>query len=103
MSGERTDEETEFPGFIGLTTKANSTILLQTISAPLTIKSGEMEDFNILLDSGSDRSFILSSMLDKIETRHIAIEKLNYWSFGSSNVTQSGLRNLHEVNLSSSV
>ena len=103
VSGVRTDEETEFPGFIGLTTKANNTILLQTIPVPLTTKSGEVEDFNILLDSGSDRSFILNSVLDKLETRHIAVEKLTYGSFGSSNVTQSGLRNLHELNLSSSV
>ena len=62
-----------------------------------------MEDFNTLLDSGSDRSFILNSVLGKLETRHIAIEKLTYGLFGSSNVTQSGPRNLHEVNLSSSV
>ena len=41
-------------------------------------------------------------MLNKLETKHIAIEKLTYGSFGS-NVTLSGLRNLHEVNLSSSV
>ena len=58
VSGDRTDEETEFPGFIGLITKVNNTILLQTISVPLTTKSGEVEDFNILLDSASDRSFI---------------------------------------------
>ena len=62
-----------------------------------------MKDFNILLDSGSDRRFILNSMLDKLETRHIAVEKLIYRLFGSSNVTQSGLRKLHKVNLSSSV
>ena len=42
-------------------------------------------------------------MLNKLETRLNAIEKLTYGSFGSSNVTQSGLRNLYEVNLSSSV
>ena len=96
VSGDRTDEDTEFPGFIGLTTKANNTILLQTISVQLTTKSGEVEDLIILLD-------ILNSVLDKLETRHIAVEKLTYRSFGSSNVTQSGLRNLHEVNLSSSV
>ena len=101
VSGDRTDEETEYPGF--MTTKASYTILLQTISVPLTTKSGEVEDFNILLDSGSDRSFILNSVLDKLETRHIAIGKMTYGSFCSSNVTQSGLRNLHEVNLSSSV
>ena len=103
VSGDRTDEETEFPGFIGLTTKANNTILLQTIYVPLTTKRGEVEDFNILSDSGSDRSFILNSPLDKLETRHIAVEKLTYGSFGSSNVTKSGLRNLHALNLSSSV
>ena len=91
MSGDRTDEETEFSGFIGLTTKANNTILLQTISVPLTTKIGEVGDFNILLDSSGDRSFILNSMLDKLETRHIAVEKLNFGSFGSSNMTQSGL------------
>ena len=28
VSGDQTDEETEFPGFIGLTTKTNNTILL---------------------------------------------------------------------------
>ena len=77
--------------------------MLQTIAVPLTTKSGEVEGFNILLDSGSDRSLILNSVLNKHETRHIAVEKLTYGSFGSSNVTQSGLRNLHEVNLSSSV
>ena len=98
-----TDEETNFSGFVGLITKANNTILLQTISVPLTTKSGEVEDFNILLDSGSDRSFILNSVLDKLKTRHIAVEKLTYGSFSNSNVTQSGPRNLHEVNLSSSV
>ena len=103
MSGDRTDKKTEFPGFIGLMTKANNTILLQTISVPSTTKSGEVEDFNILLDSGSYRSFVLNSVLDKLEKRHIDVEKLTYGSFGSSNVTKSGLRNLHEVNLSSSV
>ena len=50
VSGDRTDEETEFPGFIGLTTKANNTILLQTISVPLTTKSGQVGDFNISLE-----------------------------------------------------
>ena len=74
MSGDRTDEETEFPGFVSLTTKANNTIFFQTISVPLTTKSGEVEDFIILLDSGSDRSFILNSVLDKLETGHIAIK-----------------------------
>ena len=49
------------------------------------------------------RSFILNSVLNRLETKHIAVEKLTYRSFGSSNVTQSGLRNLHEVNLSSSI
>ena len=43
-------------------------------------------------------------MLDKLETNHIAVEKPTYGSFSSSiNVPQSGLRSLHEVNLSSSV
>ena len=96
------NDETEFPGFIGLTTKANNTILLQTISIPLMTKTGAVEGFNILLDSGSDRSFVLNSALDKLETKHIAVEKLTYGSFGSSYVTQSGLRNLYTVNLSSS-
>ena len=96
------NDETEFPGFIGLTTKANNTILLQKISIPLMTKTGAVEGFNILLDSGSDRSFILNSALDKLETKHIAVEKLTYGSFGSSYVTQSRLRNLYEVNLSSS-
>ena len=73
------------------------------LTIPLTTKSGEVEDFIILLDSGSDRSFILNSVLDNLETTHIAVEKLTYGLFGSSNVTQSGLRNLHEVNLLSSI
>ena len=34
VSGDRTDEENEFPGFIGLITKASNTILLQTIYVP---------------------------------------------------------------------
>ena len=103
VSWDQNADETKVPGFIGLTTKANNTILLQEISIPLITKSGAVEDFNILLDSGSDRSFILNSALDKLETKHIAVEKMTYGSFGSSNVTQKGLRNLHEVNLSLSV
>ena len=96
-SWDQNDDDTAVPGFIGLTTKANTTILLQTISIPLTTRSGEVEDFNILLDIGSDRSFILNSVLNKLETKHIAIEKLTYGSYSSSNVTQSRLKNLHEV------
>ena len=103
VSWDQNADETKVPGFIGLTTKANNTILLQEISIPLITKSGAVEDFNILLDSGSDRSFILNSALDKLETKHIAVEKMTFGSFGSSNVTQKGLRNLHEVNLSLSV
>ena len=103
VAGDQNDDYTEVPGFIGLTTKANTAILLQTITIPLTTRSEEVEDFIILLDSGSDRTFILNSVLNKLETKHIAVEKLTYGSFGSSNVTQNGLRNLHEVNLSSSV
>ena len=38
VSGDRTEEETEFPGFIGLITKTNNTILLHTICVPLTTR-----------------------------------------------------------------
>ena len=81
VSWDQNDDKTEFPGFIGPMTKANNTILLQTISIPLMTKSESVE-----LDSGSDRSFILNSGLDNLETKHIAVEKLTYGSFGS-NVT----------------
>ena len=94
VSWEQSDDETEVPGFIDLTTRVNNTSLLQTIFIPSMTKCGAVEDFIMLLDSGSDRSFILTSAL---ETKHITRKT------GSSNVTQSRLRNLHEVNLSSSV
>ena len=59
VSWEQNDDAIEFPGFIGLKTKANNTILLQTISIPLMTKRGSVEDLIILLDSGSDRSLFL--------------------------------------------
>ena len=70
---------------------------------PLKTKSGAVDKFNILLDSGSARSFIPSLAIDKLETNPISVENLTCALFGSSNVTQSGLRNLYEVNLSASV
>ena len=42
VSWDQNDDDTEVPGFIVLTTKANTTILLQTISIPLMTKSGEV-------------------------------------------------------------
>ena len=39
-------------------------------------KSGAV-DYNILLVSGSDRSCILNSALDKLETKHISVEDLH--------------------------
>ena len=86
VSWDQNDDKTEFPGFIGPIIKANNTILLQTISIPLITKNESVEDLDILLDSGSDRNFILNSGLDKLETKHIAVEKLTYGSFGG-NVT----------------
>ena len=83
VSWDQNDDETEVPEFIGLATKVNNTILLQKIFISLMTKSGTVEDFNILLDSGRNRSFILNLALDKLEAKHIAVEKL---IFGSSNV-----------------
>ena len=100
VSWDHNDDEIEVPEFIGLATKVNNTILLQKIFIPLMTRSGIVEDFNILLYSGRNRSFILNLALDKLEAKHIAIEKL---TFGSSNVPQSGLRNLHDINMSSSL
>ena len=51
------------------------------------------------LDSGSDCSFILNSALNK---SHFC-GKSDLGVVWQSNVTQSELRNLHEVNLSPSV
>ena len=75
VSWDQNDDETEFPGFIGLTIKANNTILLQTVSLPLMTNSRAVEDFNILLDSGSERNCILNSVSKKLETKQYCCRK----------------------------
>ena len=97
------DTQDQFPGFIGLTTHSPKTIVLQTVSIPLKTKCGSIENFNILFDSGSDRSFITNAAVSKLEVNIIDVQNLAYGSFGNSTVTQSGLHNLYEVNLLTSL
>ena len=62
-------------------TSSSGTILMQTAQVYATGESGQ-ERAPIMLDSGSDRSFISAAMADQLQCRQVAIDNVNVQSFG---------------------
>ena len=54
---------------------------------------------NILFDSGSDRSYISSRVLDKIKPEWVDMENLSFSTFGSTKPTENSMRNIYRLNM----
>ena len=53
---------------------------------------------NVLLDSGSDRSYVTSSLVKKINPVFVQSEHVSYAVFGEGN-KEIGLRNVYSINM----
>ena len=54
---------------------------------------------NVLFDSGSDRSYVSSDIVNKINPEWLDMENLSYSAFGSENPSENNLRNIYRLNM----
>lgn len=73
-------------------------VLLQTFRVPVSGQHGKFEAV-VLLDTGSDRSFITESLVKRIQPKWVGAEQLSYTSFGSGGASEPQVRSMFQVNL----
>ena len=76
-------------------------VRLQTARTSARGKQG-VTDVNILFDTGSDRSYVSSSLVKKIQPEFVETVNLSYAAFGTSSSSANSLHNVYEVLLSDS-
>jgi len=68
--------------------QSHQNTILPTITVPVIGKQGIMH-VGILLDSGSDRSFLSSRILSKLDTKSVGTENLNIKSFNGPSISET--------------
>ncbi|MEE4247170.1 MAG: DUF1759 domain-containing protein [Kangiellaceae bacterium] len=75
-----------------------TSVLLQMFSVKVQGPEGEVNAV-VLLDTGSDRSFISRDLVKRVKPRWVSSNTLSYASFGSGTASQPMVRGIFEVDL----
>ena len=61
--------------------------------------TGKSGIFTVLFDTGSDRSYVSSRLVKRVEPEWVGTQQISYSAFGTDHGGKSELRNLFHVNL----
>ena len=75
-----------------------SHVILQ-IAQAYVINDGNVTNATVLFDTGSDRSYISSSLVRKVGPKWVGAQQISYAAFGNDKPGKSHLRNIYEINL----
>ena len=74
-------------------------MILQTTDATASGCTGKSGIFTVHFDTGSDRSYVLSRLVKRVEPEWVGTQHISYSAFGTYHGGNSELRNLFHVNL----
>ena len=74
-------------------------VLLQTTDVTASGCTGKSGIFTLLFDTGSDRSYVSSRLVKRVEPEWVGTQPISYSAFGTYHGGKSELRNLFHVNL----
>ena len=101
---DNSNSQSQIVSHVSVTCNGNSDVsykhvILQCAKVKIRGSRG-MVEANVLFDTGSDRSYITSSMVNKVAPTWVNSEEIAYAAFGTSKPSQSKLRNVYNVCLS---
>ena len=74
-------------------------VILQTTDVTASGCTGKSGIFTLLFDTGSDRSYVSSRLVKRVEPEWVGTQQISYSAFGTDLGGKSELRNLFHVNL----
>ena len=74
-------------------------VILQTTDVTASGCTGKSGIFTVLFDTGSDRSYVSSRLVKRVEPEWVGTQQISYSAFGTDHGGKSELRNLFHVNL----
>ena len=74
-------------------------VILQTTDVTALGCTGKSGIFTVLFDTGSDRSYVSSRLVKRVEPEWVGTQPISYSVFGTDHGGKSELRNLFHVNL----
>ena len=74
-------------------------VILQTTDVTASGCTGKSGIFTVLFDTGSDRSYVSSRLVKRVEPEWVGTQQISYSAFGTYHGGKSELRNLFHVNL----
>ena len=76
----------------------NSSVIMQVVPVLVNSRNGAVRA-NVLLDSGSDRSYVSSELVRKAQPSFVGSESVSCATFGSAKASGSQLRNVYALEL----
>ena len=83
---------------VNLASISKGCTVLQTASIPLLSDDGSIVVARVLFDTGSDKSYLTSSLSKRLNAKHVSSEYLTYTSFGGGKSSRK-LRKLVNISL----
>ena len=83
---------------VGLSCASKTTVFLQTTKVNIRGTHGSTEAV-VLFDTGSDKTYISQSVVDKIGPEWVSGDVVSFAAFGSAGASKAELRNVYNVNL----
>ena len=74
-------------------------VILQTTNVTASGCTGKSGIFTVLFDTGTDRSYVSSRLVKRVEPEWVGTQPISYSVFGTDHGGKSELRNLFHVNL----
>ena len=74
-------------------------VILQTTDVTASGCTGKSGILTVLFDTGSDRSYVSSRLVKRVEPEWVGTQQISYSAFGTDHGGKSELRNLFHVNL----
>ena len=83
-----------------MSAKSHSSVVMQIIKVPVKSSNGKIKFANVLLDTGSDKTYVSSQFCNEIKPKWEGCEPVSYTAFGSKETGSRTLRNVYTLLLS---
>ena len=83
-----------------MSAKSHSSVVMQIIKVPVKSSNGKIKFANVLLDTGSDKTYVSSQFCNEIKPKWEGCEPVSYTAFGSKETGSGTLKNVYTLLLS---
>ena len=88
------------PAMMSAKSHSTTSIIMQIMKVPVQSKNGKIKFANVLLDTGSDKTYISSQFCNEIKPKWEGCEPVSYTAFGSKETGSRTMRNVYTLLLS---